>query len=466
MSNSGSAVARSAGDDSRKAFVALVATSIGLFVVTAALGIAAAHRFVSSSAWVDHTLEVRHEIAQLGIAMWQAESTERGYVITGRGEYIAPYGKAKDAAFAEVQRVRELTRDNDTQQTLVAELETRVRERFTQMDSVIDTRRTEGEAATAAVIQTNGNVGTMEAIRSKLDEMQAAEDALLVTRRVAQDAAATRSIVLLAVTSVLFGLFVTTSASWARTSRRRRENAEANAARLSAENAVLAERERTTEFQEKFLAVLGHDLRNPLSSIRLGVRLLQRLPPDQHAATLERVDSSAARMQRMIDQILDLTRSRIGGGITVEHKPVNLAKLVADVVAETSRAHGDKSVTLNAEGEVDGRWDPDRLAQVVSNLVGNALAYGDDGSVKVDVVGSEDHVRLIVKNGGPPIPEALERVLFDPFRRGERDSKAGHTAGLGLGLFITHAIVVAHGGTIDVNSNDTDGTTFTVQLPR
>ena len=168
----------------------------------------------------------------------------------------------------------------------------------------------------------------------------------------------------------------------------------------------------------------------------------------------------------MIDQILDLTRSRIGGGIAIERKPTNLGKLATDVVAETSLAHGGKPVAFEARGDLDGQWDPDRLAQVVSNLVGNALVYGDQGSVKVAVAGDGSNVRLTVHNTGPPIPSELQTALFDPFRRGERDSNAAHTAGLGLGLYITHEIIVAHGGRIDVRSNETEGTTFTVELPR
>jgi len=118
-------------------------------------------------------------------------------------------------------------------------------------------------------------------------------------------------------------------------------------------------------------------------------------------------------------------------------------------------------------GDLDGEWDPDRLAQVASNLVDNAMAHGPpDGPVRVTAGGDAGTVQLTVHNAGPAIPALLQSVLFDPFRRGHDGEETSRTAGLGLGLYITREIVAGHGGTVEVVSTDAEGSTFRVALPR
>jgi signal transduction histidine kinase len=177
--------------------------------------------------------------------------------------------------------------------------------------------------------------------------------------------------------------------------------------------------------------------------------------------------STAARMSRMIDQLLDLTRSRLGEGIAIVPVRTDLGKVVTDVANEARAAHPERALLVETRGDLDGEWDPDRLAQVASNLVGNAMVHGaPDGAVRVSARGEAGSVQLTVHNTGPAIPEALQSVLFDPFRRGREAGETSHTLGLGLGLYITREIVVGHGGTIDVVSTDAEGSTFRVVLPR
>ncbi len=238
--------------------------------------------------------------------------------------------------------------------------------------------------------------------------------------------------------------------------------------RLAFENATLAERARIQEFQERFLAILGHDLRNPLAAIEMGAALL-RMPDseEKRVRLLNRIESSSNRMSRMIAQILDLTRSRLAGGLVVDAVAGNLCATIAKVVDELRVAHPTAEIVVTRPVAVPGRWDPDRLEQVFSNLVGNAIHHGAPGTpVTVAVAEQESVVAVSVHNQGPPIPEELRAKIFDPFRRGERDSRTAATAGLGLGLFISHEIVAGHGGTLDVESSASKGTTFVVKLPR
>jgi signal transduction histidine kinase len=236
-------------------------------------------------------------------------------------------------------------------------------------------------------------------------------------------------------------------------------------ARKAADEAVGIERARTEQFQERFLAILGHDLRNPLAAIKMSTGLLRKSAGARETKVLDRIASSSTRMARMIDQILDLTRSRLGGGLEVSPAAVDLCEILHQVVDELRVAHPSRVIVLRCEPPSAGTWDRDRLEQVFSNLVGNAISYGlvtSPATVETTETGSE--VTVSVHNDGPAIPEALRATLFDPFRRGAQEGDASGSSGLGLGLFISREIVVAHGGSLDAQS-DASGTTFRVTLP-
>jgi signal transduction histidine kinase len=177
--------------------------------------------------------------------------------------------------------------------------------------------------------------------------------------------------------------------------------------------------------------------------------------------------SSSQRMARMIDQLLDLTRSRLGGGIELTPAPMDLGKLTTDIVDELRTQRATALFHVETRGDLHGKWDSDRLAQVISNLVGNAVHHGTpDKAIDVVLDGTGKHVSFSIRNDGKTIPEPLQNVLFDPFRRGDRQGNSSKTAGLGLGLFISKEIVTGHGGTISVSSSDEKGTSFTFELPR
>jgi signal transduction histidine kinase len=235
---------------------------------------------------------------------------------------------------------------------------------------------------------------------------------------------------------------------------------------IAAERAALAEKSLIQEFQERFLAILGHDLRNPLASIDMGTGILrEQLSDPAVLRVIDRMQSSSNRMSRMIEQILDLTRSRLDGGLEIHPATMDLQPALARIVDEMRAAFPAKIIELRAP-ELPGTWDRDRLEQVFSNLIGNAVIHGDpDSPVVVQVTAASDAVQVSVHNYGPPIPADMQSSLFNPFRRGERESRTAKTAGLGLGLYISQEIVRGHGGTIDVQSNPTDGTTFRVTLP-
>ncbi|WP_240359300.1 sensor histidine kinase [Pyxidicoccus trucidator] len=223
-------------------------------------------------------------------------------------------------------------------------------------------------------------------------------------------------------------------------------------------------------FRERFIGILGHDLRNPLNAISLSARALRRRSAhnSNHQQLAQRIERSAARMGTMISDILDLTRARLSGGIPLNLAPVNLTTVCRQVVEELTAAWPERYIAFDVDGRADGVWDADRLAQVLSNLVGNALEHGaQDAPVILRCMEQDVWQVLEVNNPGAPIPAPQLATLFDPFRQASTAREKGRRrGGLGLGLFIVREIVQAHGGSVHVSSSEHDGTTFTVSLPR
>lgn len=227
----------------------------------------------------------------------------------------------------------------------------------------------------------------------------------------------------------------------------------------------LEELTETLRLNELFTAVLGHDLRTPLSAILNSANLLERVSKDpvvRQSAT--RMAGSGRRMSRMIDDMLDLTRARLGGGIPLRPQKCDLGQIMQRVLQEHAGALAEGRFDIAQEGDLAGFWDPDRLAQVIANLVGNALEHGDSGEgIRLALQGL--HTELVtfsVTNRGEIPPQVLPQ-LFDPFRGAQR--RLGRNEGLGLGLYIVQQIVLAHSGRVDVQ-NDEQRTSFVVQLPR
>jgi PAS domain S-box-containing protein len=223
-------------------------------------------------------------------------------------------------------------------------------------------------------------------------------------------------------------------------------------------------------FRERFIGVLAHDLRSPLHAIvgSAGTLLRQDQAPPSWARTVGRIARAAERMERMIGNLLDLVRSRQGGGIRVTRKLTDLADVVRDVVSELEAAYPSRKIAVSVKGDTRAELDADRMAEVCTNLACNALAYSPNESVvHIDVSGSKGEIVLAVHNAGAPIPAETQKTIFLPFQRGaDVDREPPSMRSLGLGLYIVGEIARAHGGTVAVSSTAEAGTTFSVRLPR
>jgi sigma-B regulation protein RsbU (phosphoserine phosphatase) len=232
-------------------------------------------------------------------------------------------------------------------------------------------------------------------------------------------------------------------------------------------NRLQAEAKDSALFAQQMIGIVSHDLRNPLSAIHMGAVLLTRLGPSaQQQAVIDRIARSTDRANRMISDLLDFTRARLGQGLAVARKPLRLGELVHECVDELRLAFPDRELQLVA-GDAEGSWeaDRDRLHQLVGNLVANAMAYGDPARpVTVRWSVAADAMSVSVHNHGPPIPRALLETIFLPMTRGENVNASGRS--VGLGLYIVSEIAKAHGGNVSVRSSDEEGTEFTATFPR
>ena len=217
--------------------------------------------------------------------------------------------------------------------------------------------------------------------------------------------------------------------------------------------------------RNQLLAVLGHDLRDPLHSISMAARVLEKGSELQSGRIGQRIQSSSSRMQRLVSQVLDMSRLQGGLGLGLQFKPTRLAPLVTDLLEEASIAQPGITFSPHLDPELMAEIDADRMAQVITNLIGNARHHGAPGepvSVLLQAAG-DDGVELQVRNVGTAIPDHLAATLFNPFKRQSLGNERNRS-GLGLGLYIAHQIVQGHGGRIDYSFEEPQ-VVFRVFLP-
>lgn len=218
---------------------------------------------------------------------------------------------------------------------------------------------------------------------------------------------------------------------------------------------------------EQLIGIVSHDLRNPLNAVLLGTHLLRAHEQSAgDARVVARIAASAERANRLVADLLDFTQARLGGGLRVEPRQVDLHAVVVECVEELRLAWPGRMIAVDARGSGVVELDPDRLAQLVGNLASNALTYGTvEQPITITSALTDDRIELVVHNRGQPIPAPLLPDIFEPLRRGDHSVKLGSRS-IGLGLFIVRQIAAAHGGSVTVTSNEAHGTSFVVVIPR
>jgi signal transduction histidine kinase len=225
------------------------------------------------------------------------------------------------------------------------------------------------------------------------------------------------------------------------------------------------------ESRDLAIAVMAHDLRNPLNAIVSSAQMIQITEGVDKGAinTLASIVHSGMHMSKLIENLLDFTRTRFGQPLVVKRESMDLAPVCRQTVAEFVAAYPERTIRLDCGADLHGAWDATRISQMLSNLISNAIQHGDQTTpVTVEVRSESQEIVLKVHNDGPPIPQSELPTIFDPFSRGAKQDTAAvnESRHLGIGLFVARQIVEAHSGKISVTSTVQGGTTFVVRLPR
>jgi signal transduction histidine kinase len=224
---------------------------------------------------------------------------------------------------------------------------------------------------------------------------------------------------------------------------------------------------RVGQTKDRFVGVLAHDLRSPLGTITNSTAVLLRGEPLSPSCvkSIANIQRSATRMKRMVDDLLDFARTRLGDTLPISVSLHDAGRLCRDACDEVGASYPQASIDMCLEGDLVGNWDGDRLSQLLTNLLVNAIQHGR-GAIRLFARGDQDSVTVSVSNEGKPIPKSAVAHIFDPLTRTHSSpERRGTAAGIGLGLYICKCIVQAHGGSIGAESADTT-TIFTVTLPR
>jgi signal transduction histidine kinase len=231
--------------------------------------------------------------------------------------------------------------------------------------------------------------------------------------------------------------------------------------------------EEVAQSRDTFLAILGHDLRNPLSAIANSSLYLASpglLPPGAALDAVRRISASAGKMNAMIRDLLEYTRARLGRSIPISPQAVSMKEICSIALDEIRAVHPERTFNLETSGDLNGRFDSERLQQVLSNLLSNAVQHGAPRQpITLSAHGEGDAISVRVRNFGRSIPSDQLQVIFDPLVQiphEDGEDVSGASTSLGLGLYIAHEIVAMHGGTLVAESSEKEVTVFIARLPR
>jgi signal transduction histidine kinase len=385
-------------------------------------------------------------------ALQDAETGQRGYLLTGERSYLEPYDAAVVRLGTELPHLKEMA---VVPQGKLVDLEDVATAKLAEVLHTVELRRAgRGEEALEWVKAGRGET-LMSRARSDVEAIREEEQRLLEARQ--SKFLRMSWIAFLATLTGVGVLLLLTGLTAVLVHREWKEQEQ-----------ILSERRRVHEYRERLLSIVGHDIRNPLGVIEVGAQLLAKTGKlaSPQVEILKRMERGATRIEGIVDLLVDFTQARLGQGIPINPAPADLRQVLRGVVEQFLTSHPSQRIEVEAEGDCTGLWHAERLEQVFSNLIGNAIQHGGGHSpVRIRLEPAAQSVRVRVTNSGEPISPELLPHVFEPYRRGG-DSRAQGDKGLGLGLYIVREVIRAHNGTVAVASSAREGTTFTLELPR
>ena len=431
--------------------------------------------FRRSSDAVEHTFEVKNTIGNLLSSLKDAETAQRGYLITGDEQYLEPYVAALQAIDPDFKRLRDLTRDNVRQQERLDQIQPIMTSKLAELQQTIKLRRAQQTDAAIQILKTGQGKRFMDQIRRIVGAMQAEEDRLLDQRSAVSqaDAQSTTWIIILG-SALASGLVALAALLLNRDLLSRTQMAED--LRLLNETLELRVSDRTQSLEEanrlkdEFLSVISHELRTPLNAILGWTKLLRagNMAEGKANQGLEVIERNAKSQAQLVEDLLDISRI-ITGKLRLAVRPISLIPVIEAAIETVQPAADARSIRIQTLFDPKAETvsgDPERLQQVAWNLLSNAIKFTPKGGrVQVRLERVNSHIELIVSDTGKGISPEFLPQLFNRFSQ-EDGSTSRSQGGLGLGLSIVRHIVELHGGSIQVTSlGEEKGTTFTVSLP-
>jgi signal transduction histidine kinase len=440
-------------------------------IANAALSYRATRILISNDRSVSHSHQVLTALKVVLSTLKDAETGERGYIITGSTDYLEPYRSAVRQIDGDLRTLKELTADNPQLQERIPILQERVAERLSILKSGIDFKTAGNKEAAQALIASGEGKRSMDDLRRLINEMEAAENRLLAERM--EDSRKSQSYTFLTVVAanLIAGTLLLATAIVVTNGVRARRQAESERSELlAAERASREQAEAANRSKDEFLAVLSHELKTPLTAVHGWVQLLKTREVDRQTTekALAVIDRNLRIQNQLIDDLLNVSKI-ISGKLQIHRETVNALDIV-NATIETVRPSAEaKQISVHLESHTDLpaiSADPARLQQIVWNLLSNAVKFTPkDGNIVVKVSQTARDLRIAVQDSGEGIaPEFLPQV-FNRFSQADTSKTRTH-GGLGLGLALVRQLVELHGGTVSAESaGPGKGSTFAVTLP-